>query len=83
MTERAKQEAAVKEHCRRLGGAQMAFRYVFRCEDGANFSAIAPSERHALMVLAAERPGMRATYLGAIGVARWEPKFFDGVFEGP
>lgn len=80
MTEREKQEQAVKAHCRAMGHTQQAFRYVYKCADGESFSAIAPSERHAFLVLNAERPGTTADYLGAIGVARWEPKFFDDVF---
>lgn len=38
--------------------------HVFRCNDGELFEAVAPTERAAMRVLNAERPGMRARYVG-------------------
>lgn len=39
--------------------------YVYRCEDGQIFSAVAPTESGAFRVLNAERPGISAVGIGA------------------
>lgn len=38
--------------------------HVFRCDDGAIFEAVAETEKGALRVLNAEKPGVRARYCG-------------------
>ncbi len=38
--------------------------HVFRCDDGELFEATAATEKRAFRVLNAERPGMRARYVG-------------------
>jgi hypothetical protein len=62
-TERAKQ----LEACR----GPYVRRWHYICDDGENFSAIAISEPHAFLVLNAERPSMRARFIGSTNVHLW------------
>lgn len=61
-TERQRQELTAREQ-------QHVHRWSYVCDDGEPFSAIAPSEGGAFRVLNAERPGMRARFVGYINVS--------------
>jgi hypothetical protein len=62
-TERERQKQACK--------GPYLYRWHYICDDGASFSAIAPSEAGAFRVLNAERPGMRARFTGATNAGIW------------
>jgi len=62
-TERARQREACK--------GPYLYRWHYICDDGADFSAIAPSEAGAFRVLNAERPGMLAKFTGCTNAHIW------------
>jgi hypothetical protein len=58
-TERERQLKSAIEFSQK-NGLKTISTFMYKCEDGNDFEAIAPTETGALRVLNAERPGMRA-----------------------